>query len=568
MEVLFIKKVLMLVLVSLTLLLTVTTLSATNTTSDAQLVTHDDTSTLNDNQDIQSDTNKEKTLKTAQAKNKTKITVSNKTVYVGKNVGLVATVVDQNTKGYVAGGKVAFKVNGITVGVSTITNGKAYYTYSTKNLSPGTYKLQATYGGTSSLYTSQAQPGYLKIQPLATKISVAKVTSTSKKVTLKATIVDSTNNKYIDGGKVAFKINGKTIGYSNITNGKASIGYDASGLYGGSYNITVKYGGTKTNSAKEATGKLVITVPSSFTFNQVKDVAVGLRTKYEANNIVNYVYISSSKIAVQDFLPMLAQAVVNIKSGKASQKIAYHSYAAPTSQNDTIKKGNIYTTEIVSLSNRILNHMSKYKTAPRYVPTSRGNLGYYNMIYTLCKVMDVSTSKYLVDSCKLYNWKTIHPSNPKSRHIYISSDNIYNKAKDKAFVNQIKSILESRGYKVSTLGIGPNTHNVAMWDGSLPDNAVQLSLFGGADAGVIYDVCTRSYMRTKSNRLVFFAYHAGTSLDITDRAWLKRAHDDNYSPSSFKGIANPDDYLRSHGYDYVYSSSPKEIADALIAYIS
>jgi len=75
-------------------------------------------------------------------------------------------------------------------------------------------------------------------------------------------------------------------------------------------------------------------------------------------------------------------------------------------------------------------------------------------------------------------------------------------------------------------------------------------------------------MRAKANRMLFFVYHSGSSIDITNRTWLKRAHDDNYSPSSFTGIAYPDVYLKSHGYDYVYSSDVNTIANRIIEYIS
>ena len=75
-------------------------------------------------------------------------------------------------------------------------------------------------------------------------------------------------------------------------------------------------------------------------------------------------------------------------------------------------------------------------------------------------------------------------------------------------------------------------------------------------------------MRTKANRLVFFAFNANTAKNITGLSWLERAHDDNYSPSSFKGIANPDTYLKNHGYDYMYYTSASQIVTALIKYIS
>ena len=78
------------------------------------------------------------------------------------------------------------------------------------------------------------------------KIKVADTTVTySNKALLKATIVDKTSNKYITTGKVLFKINGVSIGYTDIKNGKASILYNTKNLTTKNYNISVVYGGTK-----------------------------------------------------------------------------------------------------------------------------------------------------------------------------------------------------------------------------------------------------------------------------------------------------------------------------------
>ena len=74
-------------------------------------------------------------------------------------------------------------------------------------------------------------------------------------------------------------------------------------------------------------------------------------------------------------------------------------------------------------------------------------------------------------------------------------------------------------------------------------------------------------MRLKSNRLIFQVYHSGSSTDITGKTFLKRAHDDNYSSSSFKGLAYPDVFLKEHGYDYIYDKDVDNIVSAFIKYI-
>ena len=525
-----------------------------------------------DEKEVNTDTKQITKNNTTQTKtastHSTKITVSDRSAYVLNNVDLIATVADKTTNTYATGGTVVFKVNGITVGTATLKNGKATYKYSTSKLSAKNYTISASYSG-SGIYASSktTSNGKLTLMPIATKISLNSPSAYSTNVLLKATVVDKVNGKYITEGQVVFKINGNTVGTADITNGKVSFTYNASDLYAGKYSITAVYGGTRIYDSYRVNSTLTIKTQSSFTFSQIKNAAVELRTQYEANNIINYVTVGSSKLHVQDFLYIMATAVKNLNSGSTGS-VSYKSFKAPSSQTDTLKQGTVSKSQFVSLAKSIISYMDSKGTAPSTMSTSLGNIGYYNMIYIFTKIMDVSTTSYLVTTCSVYNWKVLHPSNPKSRHIYISSDNIISTSKDTAFMNKIKSILENKGYTVSIIGLGPNTHNTKIWSESLPINAVQLSIFGGADAGVIYDVCTRSFMRAKSNRMIFFAYYSATSKDITALSWLERAHDDNYSASSFTGIANPDIYLKSHGYDYVYTSSAETIANSLIKYIS
>lgn len=103
------------------------------------------------------------------------------------------------------------------------------------------------------------------------KIKVADATVTySDKALLKATIVDKTANKYITSGKVLFKINGVSIGYSNIEKGKASMLYDTKNLTAKKYNISVVYGGTKSINGYRSNATLKVNkMPTVITLNNV-----------------------------------------------------------------------------------------------------------------------------------------------------------------------------------------------------------------------------------------------------------------------------------------------------------
>ncbi len=501
-------------------------------------------------------------------KKNSNMVLSDKVISYGNKVQLVATITDKNTKSYVSNGKVAFKVNDKTVGYGSVSSGKAYYTYDSSKLSTKSYKLSAVFGETSQ-YLSSKDNALLTINKLNSTISLAdKSVLAGNKIQLVATITNKNNNAYISNGKVAFKVNGKTIGYGSVSSGKAYYTYNTVELDTGKYKLTATYGGNNIYSSSTATTKTLTVLKNTFTYTQIRNAAISVRNQFESNKIVSTVTVGSTTMGLQDFLPLMIHMAKNVYQGKSSTPVEYKHYAPISKQTDSMKSVVLSDSQVLNIGNQVLNYYQSNSKAPEYITTSWGKFGYYNIVYTYTKMIDVSTSKYLPSSCKIYKWNTIHPTNVKSRLVLISTDNIFTTSKDKAFVNSIKKILESKGFTVKLLGVGPNTHNAAIWEKSLPDNAIQLSVFGGADAGVIYDVCTRSFMRAKANRLVFFAYHSATAKDITGLDWLERAHDDNYSPSSFKGIAHPDTYLKSHGYDYVYTSNANTIVDALLKYVS
>ncbi|MDO5825323.1 MAG: hypothetical protein Q4Q22_02995, partial [Methanosphaera sp.] len=375
-------------------------------------------------------------------------------------------------------------------------------------------------------------------------------------------------NKYITNGTLLFKINGQTIGTAKIKEGKALINYDASGLYAGKYTISTVYGANRLYSEYRDNATLTIKVKSAYTFDEVREAAVYVRNHYEQNQIIKDVKIGSSKLQIQEYLYLVANAISNIYNNKASSTLYYKACEAPVNQVDTVKTFTLYPSDVYSICTRLISYVDYNAKAPSYISTSGGNLGYYNVIYCLSKVLDVSTKTYFVESCIVYPWSTLHPSNPTVRHIYITTDNIYSKTKDMAFMKQIKAKLESKGFTVTIVGIGPNTHNVNIWAKNTTINSVQVSLFGGSDSGMFRDICSRSFMRTKSNRILYLVYNPETAKDFRNLTWLERAWDDNYSPSSFKGLANPSDYVLSHGYYYSFTNDVNTIVNDIIKAIS
>ena len=151
--------------------------------------------------------------------------------------------------------------------------------------------------------------------------------------------------------------------------------------------------------------------------------------------------------------------------------------------------------------------------------------------------------------------------------IIIDSDNIYNKATDLKFINDIAQILRSKGYRVLVNDdIGPNEHCKDIYKYGY-ENSCVFCIFGGCDSGMFYDMCSnwyQNYLDKYDNRVVLG--FTRTQVDLATCTWLPRAHDDNYSPLSFTGISNPGTYLNNHGMDYVYGRTATEMANNFLNY--
>jgi hypothetical protein len=148
------------------------------------------------------------------------------------------------------------------------------------------------------------------------------------------------------------------------------------------------------------------------------------------------------------------------------------------------------------------------------------------------------------------------------RPVYITSDNINNKCTDTARINSIVNGLRTMGINAYNMGLGPNTHITALQSGQVPKNALVVDIYGGADAGLIYEMGSSWYKSIKGAKEVFTVFWPPAKV-ITGLSYLVRTHDDNYDPASFKGLAHPDQYMLNLGYNYLYSGCITSIVNAI-----
>ena len=151
---------------------------------------------------------------------------------------------------------------------------------------------------------------------------------------------------------------------------------------------------------------------------------------------------------------------------------------------------------------------------------------------------------------------------PMNRPVYITSDNINCVSTDNNRINSIVKGLEKMGLYAVNWGLGPNTHNQILENVSIPKDALVVDIYGGVDAGLIKEMGSTWYKSLKGEKSVYSVFWP-PSESIAGLAWLPRAHDDNYDPASFKGLADPAQFLLDNGYQYICSDDMNAIITSI-----
>jgi len=156
----------------------------------------------------------------------------------------------QNGKALTSG-KVAVKINGLTLGTTNIVNGIATYDY----VIPVGYSrfqkhvVQFVYGGTDTLTSVRAEREF-EVFPMKTVVQLNKTTAkVGQNITMKVRITNESLTHNAVSGKVALKINGITV---KDTNGNPIVAVPQKGI------VTIKIPITKS-----LIGKNTITVTYS-----------------------------------------------------------------------------------------------------------------------------------------------------------------------------------------------------------------------------------------------------------------------------------------------------------------
>ncbi|MGZ7047940.1 MAG: pseudomurein-binding repeat-containing protein [Methanobacterium sp.] len=305
-------------------------------------------------------------------------------------------------------------------------------------------------------------------------------------------------------------------------------------------------------------------VTPKFTLDQIKDAASRVKTYIETNKkLPNYVTIGTNQVLMPDFLKLVTAALLQINSGNTAP-IILKSVKSPVLPVESISSGNMFKADYLDLAKRVNAYIDTYGIIPNYASTPLGKIRYENLIYSFSKVLNFQkVNNYLPSYVTVKPYSSfVAPILTQARTVYLTTDYINGYTTDMNRLNTIANALKAMGLNVVNYGVGSNTHYSVLQAASIPATALVVDMYGGADAGLIYEMGSSYYKKLVSTKKVFCVWMP-PAWDITGLAWLPRAHDDNYSPASFTGLANPDQYLLNNGYHYIYSADLNAIISAI-----
>ncbi|MDO5851634.1 MAG: hypothetical protein Q4Q23_04025 [Methanobacteriaceae archaeon] len=170
----------------------------------------------------------------------------------GDNIQITANIT--NTRNQTITGLVAFKLNGHTIGKTNTTNGQAILNYTIPNTyTSKNYTITVIYGE-NNIFTKATTNTTLTLTKKQAKIQITPIKGYAGTTIQLTTNITDMKGTPLNTGTIVYKINQKTIGKTNITNGKATLEYKIPDNYTSkNYTITAvlsdkNYQRTETNT--------------------------------------------------------------------------------------------------------------------------------------------------------------------------------------------------------------------------------------------------------------------------------------------------------------------------------
>lgn len=251
----------------------------------------------------------------------------------GQTVSLSATLTRNTDGAALVGRAVSFKVGATTVGSAT-TNASGLVTLHYKiAVASGAYTITGTFSG-DSLYNASSGTNQLTVSKTNTALSVASVSGMpGTTVTLKATLIRTSDNAGIGSASVSFYIGSTLVGSGTTSaSGVATRGYSIpSSSILGNQTITAKFAGNSSYNAATAAGTLSVKAATTITVTNVSGKRGATVTLTASLKRTNGTAISGAALTFS-----IGTTVVGTGTTNASG-IATRSYSIPISSTTGLK---------------------------------------------------------------------------------------------------------------------------------------------------------------------------------------------------------------------------------------
>jgi hypothetical protein len=211
-------------------------------------------------------------------------------------------------------------------------------------------------------------------------------------------------------GRAIVKINHISRIQGYVVNGIFEEEHDFSDLYDDEYDLYMIYGGTEHSDPADATAKLYLNHDKTIEVPifDLQNACYRLTKWIDVNKkLPGKIAIKKEQVSVANLLYALANCVKKINDEDPSD-VMITKVNPPKVSSENIKEDiQLTKDEYIQIANEIITTMDDSKNSPAFIEVNGEKLGFMNLIYTFCKIVQNSSENGLISTVYVRPWKEI-----------------------------------------------------------------------------------------------------------------------------------------------------------------
>ncbi len=410
------------------------------------------------------------------------------------------------------------------------------------------FKATSSYYGSSasSKVIIKKMPTYLR----APSVSINSTSYGKIIITLKDLYGKALKNKAVTVNVSSLK---KVYTFKTNSSGTAVFKFNAVK----SYDLVIKYAGTKYYAAKSIKTKITVKA-IKVKFADVIAVSQLLRSYIdEKRALPSNISYGKNNFTITQISYLMAAAIKNINNKKYSD-ITLISIPKTFKSSGEIYD-TVYKADYLKIAKNVVGSSYNFKNKG-YLKHSIYKVPFKVYTAAFSRILTYYGSNKRLPNYSLFtNSEFVKVSNSSKYTFYLTTDNIAGKKIDLNMLKSLAKAIRSKGYNAVIIGIGPDIHNVAYRYGCTGKNSVLLACFGGVDVGCIEewtgalgDLNGYSFVNNYQGAHVlglWFTKPYGASVSLYKKVGI--AWDADYGFP----LSNPAKYMSSHKISYIQTGT-------------